>query len=166
MIKQLGQYSHIIALGDPKQRIYDFKGADPKRFDEFVAAFKPTEFDFKGENRRSNGTQITEFADHLLTGAFKAGNYTGVTVTHYPDTRFRGMSLNPLKRAILAAAGRLGRGGHDWSLAVLVPANALAASVFEYMEKAEHRLPSYPVDILASAEGPSRQSDRAPAGAT
>jgi DNA helicase-2/ATP-dependent DNA helicase PcrA len=154
MIEQLGQHSRIIALGDPKQRIYDFKGADPKRFDEFIGAFKPTEFDFKGENRRSTGTQITDFADHLLTGAFEADNYAGVTVTRYPDTRFRGMSLNPLKRAILAAAARLRRGGDDWSLAVLVPANALAASVFEYMEKAEHRLPSYPVEILVSAEGP------------
>ena len=71
MIEQLGKHSRIVAMGDPKQRIYDFKGADPKRFDEFIAAFNPTEFDFKGENRRSNGTQITEFADHLLTGAFR-----------------------------------------------------------------------------------------------
>jgi DNA helicase-2/ATP-dependent DNA helicase PcrA len=154
MIEQLGQHSRIIALGDPKQRIYDFKGADPKRFDEFIAAFRPTEFDFKGENRRSTGTQITDFADHLLTGAFKADAYTGVTVTRYPDTRFRGMSLSPLKRAVLSAASRLRRSGGDWSLAVLVPANALAVSVFEYMEKAEHGLPSYPVEILVSAEGP------------
>jgi DNA helicase-2/ATP-dependent DNA helicase PcrA len=56
-------------------------------------------------------------------------------------------------------AGRLRRGGGDWSLAVLVPANALAASVFDYMEKAEHRLPSYPVDILVSAEGPMLAAD-------
>lgn len=98
MIERLGQHSRIIALGDPKQRIYDFKGADPKRFDEFIAAFQPTEFDFKGENRRSAGTQITDFADDLLTGAFEADAYAGVTVTRYPDTRFQGMSLSPLKR--------------------------------------------------------------------
>jgi DNA helicase-2/ATP-dependent DNA helicase PcrA len=28
MIEQLGRYSRIIALGDPKQRIYDFKGVN------------------------------------------------------------------------------------------------------------------------------------------
>lgn len=154
MIEQLGRRSRIIALGDPKQRIYDFKGADPKRFDEFIAAFRPTEFDFKGENRRSAGTQITNFADDMIGGVFGAATYAGVTVTRYPDTRFRGMSLNPLKRAVLAAAGRLRRGGGEWSLAILVPANSLAAGIFDYMGQAEHGLPSYPVEILVSAEGP------------
>ncbi len=48
MISQLGQHSRLIALGDPKQRIYDFKGAHPRRFDDFVAAFNPTPFDFAG----------------------------------------------------------------------------------------------------------------------
>lgn len=59
MIRCLGRHSRLIALGDPKQRIYDFKGADPKRFDEFIEAFTPTTFDFHGENRRSDGTAIT-----------------------------------------------------------------------------------------------------------
>ena len=154
MIEQLGRRSRIIALGDPKQRIYDFKGADPKRFDEFIAAFRPTEFDFKGQNRRSAGTQITNLADDMIGGVFGAAAYAGVTVTRYPDTRFRGMSLNPLKRAVLAAAGRLRRGGGEWSLAILVPSNSLAAGIFDYMGQAEHGLPSYPVEILVSAEGP------------
>jgi DNA helicase-2/ATP-dependent DNA helicase PcrA len=154
MIEILGRHSRIVALGDPKQRIYDFKGADPRRFDEFIAAFHPTTFDFKGENRRSAGLQITAFADDLLTGRFEAETYAGVTVTRYPDTRFRGMSLNPLKRTVLATAARLRRSGSDWSLAILVPVNALAASIFDYMAKAEHRLPSYPIEILVSVEGP------------
>lgn len=42
MIFTLGQRSRLIALGDPKQRIYDFKGADPGRFDDFIAAFQPS----------------------------------------------------------------------------------------------------------------------------
>jgi hypothetical protein len=29
MVAQLGQRSRLIALSDPKLRIYDFKGADP-----------------------------------------------------------------------------------------------------------------------------------------
>src|SRR5690606_17506441 len=36
MIDRLGRHSTLIALGDPKQRIYDFKGADPRRFDDFI----------------------------------------------------------------------------------------------------------------------------------
>jgi DNA helicase-2/ATP-dependent DNA helicase PcrA len=39
-------------------------------------------------------------------------------------------------------------------LAILVPANALAINVFEYMSQAVHGLPSYPIDILVAAEGP------------
>ena len=149
MIAALGRHSRLMALGDPKQRIYDFKGADPRRFDEFIAAFQPTIFDFQGENRRSAGTDITLFADAMLTGVFRPQPpYTGVTISHYP-----GQSLRPLKQTILQAANRLRRGG-EWSLAVLVPANVLAVSIFEYMAKNEHGLPAYPVDILVAAEGP------------
>jgi len=81
MVAQLGQHSRLIALGDPKQRIYDFKGADPRRFDEFIEAFRPTQFDFQGENRRSPGTQITDFADDMIGGVFNAAAYTGVSIS-------------------------------------------------------------------------------------
>lgn len=148
MIAQLGQNSRLIALGDPKQRIYDFKGADPRRFDEFIEAFRPTQFDFQGENRRSPGTQITDFADDMIDGVFNAVAYTGVSIA-----RYGGQSLRPLKQEILRAVGRLRR-ANEWSLAVLVPANALAVGVFDYMARADHGLPRYPVEILVSAEGP------------
>jgi DNA helicase-2/ATP-dependent DNA helicase PcrA len=148
MVAQLGQHSRLIALGDPKQRIYDFKGADPRRFDEFIEAFRPTQFDFQGENRRSPGTQITDFADDMIGGVFNAAAYTGVSIS-----RYGGPSLRPLKQEILRAVGRLRR-ADDWSLAVLVPANALAVGVFDYMGRADHGLPRYPVEILVSAEGP------------
>lgn len=148
MIAQLGQHSRLIALGDPKQRIYDFKGADPRRFDEFIAAFRPTEFDFLGENRRSAGTDIMQFADAVIDGVFRPEAYAGVTVAAYP-----GQSLRPLKQEVLRTVNRLRR-GQDWSLAILVPANVLAVSVFDYMARAEHGLPSYPVEILVAAEGP------------
>lgn len=148
MVAQLGQHSRLIALGDPKQRIYDFKGADPRRFDEFIEAFRPTQFDFLSENRRSPGTQITDFADDMIDGVFNSSTYTGVSIS-----RYGGQSLRPLKQEILRAVGRLRR-ADDWSLAVLVPANALAVGVFDYMARADHGLPRYPVEILVSAEGP------------
>jgi DNA helicase-2/ATP-dependent DNA helicase PcrA len=148
MIACLGRFSRLIALGDPKQRIYEFKGADPGRFDEFIAAFRPTQFDFQGENRRSAGTDITQFADAMIDGAFRPEPYAGVTVARYP-----GQSLRPLKQIVLQTANRLRR-VEDWSLAVLVPANALAARVFDYMARQEHGLPSYPIEILVAAEGP------------
>jgi DNA helicase-2/ATP-dependent DNA helicase PcrA len=148
MIWQLGRSSRLVALGDPKQRIYDFKGADPRRFDEFIAAFEPTRFDFKGENNRSAGTAITNFADDMIDGVFSAPIYMGVTIS-----RYGGQSLRPLKQEILKAVARLRR-KDKWSLAILVPANALAINVFDYMSQAVHGLPSYPIDILVAAEGP------------
>lgn len=148
MISRLGQRSTLIALGDPKQRIYDFKGADPRRFDDLITAFQPAEFDFKSENNRSPGTEIPAFADAVLLGRYDKPAYAGVTITAYP-----GQNLRPLKAEVLQAAGRL-RKRADWSLAVLVPSNALAASVYDYLRRSDHGLPAYPADILVSAEGP------------
>lgn len=153
MISQLGQHSRLIALGDPKQRIYDFKGAHPRRFDDFVAAFNPTPFDFAGENNRSPGTAIAQFANDIIAGEYTAAAYAGVSVS-----RYRGRSLRPLKQEILRAVARLRR-NPEWSLAVLVPANVLAVSVFDYMGEAAHGLPSYPVDIVVAAEGPMLAAD-------
>jgi DNA helicase II / ATP-dependent DNA helicase PcrA len=145
MISQLGHHSRLIVLGDPKQRIYDFKGAHPRRFDEFGAAFTPTPFDFRGENNRSAGTAIPNFADDMITGEFLAPDYVGVTIS-----RYRGRSFRPLKEQVLRAVARRRR-NPEWSLAVLVPTNALAIGVFDYMAKADHGLPNYLVDIRRGA---------------
>ncbi len=149
MIRTLGRLSSVIALGDPKQRIYDFKGADPRRFDEFIAEFRPAVFDFAGENRRSAGTGITGFADAMIAGNFRPEPYAGVTIGTYA-----GQGMRPLKQSVLQAAARLRR-TREWSVAVLVPANVLAVGVFDYMRQAIHGLPAYPVDILVASEGPA-----------
>ncbi|KHM94962.1 UvrD/REP helicase [Xanthomonas vesicatoria] len=148
MIARLGRHSTLIALGDPKQRIYDFKGADPRRFDDFIEAFEPTTFDFQSENNRSAGTDITLFADALVSGNYRAEPYVGVSVV-----RYGGQSLHPLKQRVLRSAGRYRR-RPEWSIAVLVPTNKLAVSVFDYMRREANGLPSYPVDIAVSMEGP------------
>lgn len=153
MISQLGQHSRIIALGDPKQRIYDFKGAHPRRFDDFLSEFNPTAFDFAGENNRSPGTAIAAFANDVISGEYTSADYAGVSVS-----RYGGRSLRPLKQEILRAVARLRR-NPNWSLAVLVPSNALAVSIFNYMAEAAHGLPSYPVDILVAVEGPMLAAD-------
>ena len=36
LIKIFGSESKLIALADPEQRIYDFRGADPKRISQFI----------------------------------------------------------------------------------------------------------------------------------
>src|SRR4029077_6241035 len=60
LIKLLGERSRLIALADPEQRIYEFRGADPRRIGEFAAGLSPTTFDFGTENHRSSGTDIIQ----------------------------------------------------------------------------------------------------------
>lgn len=150
LIKNLGRHSRMIALGDPKQRIYDFKGADPKRFDDFVEQFHPTVYDFEAENRRSSGTEIAAFGGDLLSGAFGKAEYQGVAVHRFGGKDGR----HPLKEAVLAADERLRKVGGEWSLAVLVPTNALAAGVFDFLRSREQGLRSCVADILMAPEGP------------
>ena len=80
MITALGQHSHLIALADAEQRIYEFRGADPARIRAFIERFKPTIFDFGKENNRSDGTDIVDFGNDVLTGANVGKNYTHVSV--------------------------------------------------------------------------------------
>lgn len=148
MIDRLGRHSTLIALGDPKQRIYDFKGADPRRFDDFIESFRPSVFDFQSENNRSAGTDITLFADAVISGNYRAEPYAGVSIV-----RYGGQSLHPLKERVLRTAGRYRRRS-EWSIAVLVPTNKLAVNIFDYMRREANGLPSYPVDIAVSMEGP------------
>jgi DNA helicase-2/ATP-dependent DNA helicase PcrA len=45
VVEALGEFSTLLALADPEQRIYDWIGADPERLDHFRKAFAPTEVD-------------------------------------------------------------------------------------------------------------------------
>ena len=83
MIQALGQRSRLIALADADQRIYEFRGADPKRIGEFSTGYSPTQFDFGTENKRSAGTDIVIFGDDLLMGANKTKTYKEVTQVRY-----------------------------------------------------------------------------------
>ena len=93
MIQALGERSRLIALADAEQRIYEFRGADPKRIGEFITAYQPVQFDFGSENNRSNGTDITVFGNDLLTEANKAKNYNDVVLTRYGFYRGKVLTL-------------------------------------------------------------------------
>ena len=69
LIQQLGKGSRLIALADPDQRIFGFRGAEPARIGQFISLYHPNEFNFGYENKRSNGTDILQFGNDLLGGA-------------------------------------------------------------------------------------------------
>jgi DNA helicase-2/ATP-dependent DNA helicase PcrA len=154
LIKSLGKYCRLIALGDPEQRIYEFRGADPARIGEYVKAFAPAVFDFGTENNRSNGTDIIVFGNDLLTGANQGKAYTNVKVSRYNYDG--GEALSCIKYAILAAINRLkGVSENGWSLAVLVNSKRFMLDVSSYLSSASERLNSIYHEALIDPEGPA-----------
>jgi len=159
MIQALGKGSQLVALADAEQRIYEFRGADPRRIGEFIAAYDPVQFDLGSVNHRSTGTDIVMFGNDLLTGKNKAKKYTNVKIVSYPFRRGNGTHLD-LKTTVLAACKRLRDAGMaDWSVAVLVPTKRLMIDVSDYLSKEQlfprGRLPVIQHEVALDTEAPA-----------
>lgn len=158
-IRSLGKRSRLIALADPEQRIYEFRGADPARIGEFIVQYHPTQFDFGSENNRSNGTDIIEYGNDLLSGNNKGKNYKNVKVMGYPFRR--GHPHLDLKIAVLKARKKLiERGLENWSIAILVPSKKLMLDVSDYFGETQSfpngkTLPKINHEIAIETSGPA-----------
>lgn len=160
LIRTLGIDSKLVALADPDQRIFEFRGADPRRVTHFIEQFNPPVYDFGKENNRSNGTDIVQFGNDLLTGINKENTYQDVTIIRYP---FRKKPLNHahLKIAVLNAINRLNQADSpNWSLAVLVPTNALMMEVSDTFQRTQRlkngkELPIIRHEVSIETAGPS-----------
>jgi DNA helicase-2/ATP-dependent DNA helicase PcrA len=128
VVQALGEFTTLIALADPEQRIYDWIGADPERLDHFRAAFAPAEVDLSTDNHRSAGTDIGVFGNDILKGKFRKEPYVGVQIYVYPpktDQAFSGLVTTTYKaRKRLVDAGM-----KEWSLAILVPTKKMTGLV-------------------------------------
>lgn len=154
-IQALGENSRLIALADAEQRIYEFRGADPKRIADFIDRYKPTTFDFGNENYRSNGTDIAIFGNDLLTGANKNKAYSDVKITKYGYYANRNQ-LFPVKTSVLTAMKRqISSGKDNWSIAVLVPTKKMMIQVSDYLGQESDDLPSVHHDVALDTEAPS-----------
>lgn len=152
-IKALGSYSFIIALADPEQRIYDFRGANVKRIAEYIEEFDPTIFDFEQENNRSTGKDITTFGNDLLLGKNKGKSYNDVVINKYAFNRDEPNKI--LKLNILTAIRRLKTDiGNDWSIAILVRSKRLMLSVSTYLSS-QTSLPPIFHEVAIDPNGPS-----------
>ena len=135
LIQLLGTQSELIALADPEQRIYDFRGADPKRITQFIESFTPKIFDFGQQNNRSNGKDIAEFGNDLLQGKNTGKRYKDVSVCRYPFRKSPYTHL-ALKYKVLEVQKSLYETKKtDWSLAILVPTNALMLEVSDSFQR-------------------------------
>lgn len=153
MIQELGKHSRLVALGDPDQRIYEFRGADPRRLKEYVDTYAPTVFDLGTENHRSNDTDIVEYGNDLLAGKNRVKQYQQVKVVRYGYYNGRDKHFC-LKAAVLEAIERLRKSG-EWSLAVLVPSKRLMLDVSDCLTATRDQLPSISHDVAVDVEGPS-----------
>lgn len=152
-IKALGKFSTVIALADPEQRIYDFRGASVKRIAEYSEHFKPTLFDFEQENNRSTGKDIAKFGNDLLLGTNKGKTYNDVVVNKYPFNKTEPNKM--LKLNILTAIRRLKTGvGPEWSIAVLVRSKRLMFSVSSYLSSKTSLAPIFH-ELAIDPNGPS-----------
>jgi ATP-dependent DNA helicase UvrD/PcrA len=160
LIQVIGRHSTLIALADADQRIYEFRGADPKRISDFIDAFSPAQFDFGSENNRSNGTDIVAFGNDLLSGTNNGKRYQNVTVHKYQVRK--GIALHSeLKLTVLKRCAKLrSLGVSDWSLAILVPTKQLMIDVSDYLGTEQRfsngaRLGILPHEVALETAGPA-----------
>lgn len=153
VVKALGEFSRLIALADPEQRIYDFIGADPERLEHFRKECKPTEIDFGDANFRSAGTEIVEFANAILKGDFEQASYKGVELKCYTaNNQSASAELLSITRV---AIDRLQVGiARNWSLAILVSTKKMTRIVSDMLREPSDGKPSishYPVVDMEGA---------------
>lgn len=162
LIRILGKHSTLIALADPEQRIYDFRGADPARIKQYIDSFLPKEFDFGTENNRSNGTDIVEFGNDLLAGRNLSKKYNDVIIFTYDNYRRSNTSLLVVKGLLLKRIKELSQEHNmeDWSIAILVPSNTMMMTISDMLWTSQKlpngkRAPSIEHDVAIEAAGPA-----------
>lgn len=122
-IELLSEKSQVVCLGDLTQQIFDhLEGVGPERIEHIRNALHPLEVDIGQGNNRSVGTEISLFAQNILSGTVRTGAYVGVSRQMYnpkgdASKRFRIALSNtykvvkkltgqwPESVAILAASG-------------------------------------------------------------
>lgn len=138
VVTQLGKSVTLIALADPEQQIYRWKGADPKRLSQYISEFAPKVVDFEQANFRSAGTDIATFGNEVLTQNFTKSStaYIGIEIRRYGRPKFcnKDQSYMQLNLAIIEARRRLIQSGKkDWSIAILTGSKDTTKKVSELM---------------------------------
>ncbi|MGW5744708.1 UvrD-helicase domain-containing protein [Amycolatopsis sp. NPDC003861] len=160
-IQAIAEKSTVILLADADQRIYEgfVKGVDEERLQHAVTALNPTPFDLAGDNHRSAGNGILDYANAVLRNS-PVEQPASVQYVHYrypytPEVVAHHVILH--LRAVLTE--QLGR---EPTIVVLGPSSAFVAGISEAISTEqtlnENQLP--PIDhelvwdpVLAAAAG-------------
>lgn len=158
-IRCLANCSRIICLADSEQRIYEFRGADPKRIEDFIADYSPEMYDFADRNHRSNGRDILQFANDLLKRTTGDCEYNDVKVSAYPQRKGETQHIF-MKAQVLEALRRSKKRKERWSVVVLVPTKNLMLAVSDCLSKVQpindtRKLPQVSHRVAVDTEGPA-----------
>lgn len=159
IIKLLGEKSRVIALADPEQQIYTFRGAHKRRVEHFKEYFEYGEFDFGYENYRSSKTDINKFGNDLVAGINKKETYEEVDIIPYGwcnnlcKNKRKCQGLCHLAVAVSTGIGRL-KGAINWSLAILFPSKKQVLQAYKYFFSGKDETCPYTLDVVIDSEGP------------
>jgi len=130
VIQALSRNSTIICLADPDQRIYEgfVPGVDEARLQQAVEALAPKRFDLAGDNHRSAGSGILDYANAVLRGQ-PASPPDSVRELRY---RYPVTPEQLTHRAIVYLQSHLTHQlGRLPTIAVLAPSSAFVAGISE-----------------------------------
>ena len=160
IIKLLGKKSRVIALADPEQQIYTFRGAHEHRVGHFKEDFAPHIFDFGHENYRSSDTDINKFGNDLVSGVNKDKKYKDVEIFTYSTicykmchTKKKCQGLCHLGAAVSGGIKRL-EGTDSWSIAILFPNKKQVLQAYKYFFSGIDKVCPYTLDVVIDSEGP------------
>jgi len=145
-IKSLGKHTWIVSFADPNQRIFEFRGADQQRLNQFSEEFDLTTVDLGRINHRSSGTDIVDFGEAVLNAKFKTGTYSDVYLCKFARKEIS--ALTDLITQVYAARTRLVKSKANWSIAILVPTKELTRKVSLFFNKPEKLTPVYHTALI------------------
>ncbi|TVM14222.1 ATP-dependent helicase [Oceanidesulfovibrio indonesiensis] len=129
-IRLLSKRSQVVCLGDLDQQIFDhLPGVGPERIKAIESDISPTVYDLGCQNNRCSGTDISHFADALLSGKFESSDYANISTKQYNPKYYE------LRKELCACLGILlkkiesQKGDRPESVAILTPYNDLALQV-------------------------------------
>lgn len=138
IVKALSAKCNIIALGDPNQRIYDFRpGVSSKRIDEFRKQLSPRIYNFFNENHRSPETGIANFGRALLQPRGRLPCCSEVKIVSFPPGLFSLWVKLGTQQTLSETRKRAG--STDVNIAVAARTKALVRLMSDYLHD-EHIL--------------------------
>lgn len=132
VVRALAAESTVLCLADPDQRIFDhLDGVDEHRLSEATQFLHPATFDLTGDNHRSPGGGLLDYANAVLRNR----PTTCPDDVHFRPYRYQSAELVAHWAVLAVAQAASQQLGRTPTIAVLTRANALAARISEALEQ-------------------------------